>query len=679
MRPVTTELSAVATVAGAETGAAASPLRPLALAAGVLLLLLALGWAGSCQLFSSLARYDDEGYVLLSLRNYLAGRPLYDQTYSQYGPAFFALEGAWHRLFRMPVTHDVARWKSLAAWLLSALLAGGIVLRMTGRPWLALTSIAAAWLHLDRLGFEPAHPQELVSPLLLGALWLSTSSLRGSRGRVRRTAVLLGLCAGTLGLIKPNLGLLTGLAAAVAIVLSLPRSRGTALAGGALLIAAASLPFALAGRRVASWEGAALPTAVACGCLGLILHSGKTPQLCGDSTGASQRTEWRWSDLLWCGLAAAGTGAIFASVPLAGGTSLSGLWYGLVEQHQGFLDLFYRHPPLPAWSVGWSAAALGLAVLSRRSQQARLAALWTCPILLFLTALHTLEESWVPIDHGLTDRAGAGLLAACVTPVSWLVVLPRSVAHGEQAFARRLLSAAALVQPLGMYPTPGTQAAIGTLPALLVLAVGVSDLHHSWRAQRPGTSSFLRPLVVGWGTLVLLTAACRDVQQTCFWNACQPVGLPGAEWLRLPPDEVADRRQVVALLRRQADTFIAAPTGCCSLYLWSGLEPPTPFNATFWEVLLNPRQQQAVIEALERSRRPLLVVDRGQTPVRHRDAPLYRYLERSYAPWVRRGRYEVWRRSEGEPHDSEAVELRSARQDGYHGDVEGRRPTVGGN
>lgn len=679
MRPVTTELPADVSSPGAEAGAPASPARPLGSAAGVLLLLPALGWAGFCQLFSSLARYDDEGYVLLSLRTYLAGHPLYDQTYSQYGPAYFALEGAWHRLLRMPVTHDVARWKTLAAWLLSALLAGGIVQRLTGRRWLALATIAAAWLHLDRLGLEPAHPQELALPLLLGALWIATAPSRGKRWKAQSTTVLLGACAGALGLIKPNLGLLTGLALAIALLLSLPRSRGGALGVGAGIIAAASLPFALAGRHVASWEGAALPAAVLCGCLGLAIHSGGNPRVRSDSTRAAERMDWCWRDLLWCGLAAAGTGAVFAAVPLAGGTSFSGLWYGLVEQHQRFLDLFYHHPPLPAWSIGWSTAMFALAVLSRRSEQARLTALWICPIMLFLTALQTLTESWIPIDHGLTDRAGAGLLAACVTPLAWLVLLPppSGIVGGGPAFARRLLCASALVQPLGMYPTPGTQAAIGTLPALLVLVVGVSDLHGSWRAHQRGALSILRPLVLGWGAVVLLTAVCRDVQQTCAWKACQPLGLPGAEWLRLPPEEVVARREVVDILRRQADTFIASPSGCCSLYLWSGLEPPTPFNATFWEVLLNPRQQQAVIEALEQSRRPLLVVDRGQSPVRHRDSPLHLYLERSYAPWARRGRYEIRRRVEGGPHNRETVGFRSVGEAGYDGGVVGRRPTSG--
>jgi hypothetical protein len=669
MPSVTTAPPSVMPFAAAEEGTAATPPRPNWSLVGALILVPALGWAGFCQLFSSMARYDDEGYVLLSLRTYLAGHPLYDQTYSQYGPAYFALERACHRLFHLPTTHDVARWKTLLAWLCSGLLCGGIVHRLTGRGWMAVVAIAAAWLHLDRLGLEPAHPQELALPLLLGTVWIGLARRRASGPRSRKLALLLGILVGTVGLIKLNLGLLTGLAAAMAIVLSLLRSAWTLLAGGVLIGGAALLPFALAGRHVASWSGAALPVAVVCGCLGLALQTWWSPRAEGDSTRDSERREWRWSDLLWFGMAALGTGGAFAVVPLIEGTSPAGLWYGLVGQHRGFLDLFYHHPPLPAGSLWWSVAALGVALLSPRSAQARGVVLWTCPMLLLVTGLQTFTESWRPIDHGLTDRGGAGLLAACVTPLAWLVLLPRpnGAAGGESDFARRFLCASAILQPLGMYPTPGTQAAIGTLPALLVLLVGVSDLSNRLRLSPRWGGSLLRPVVAGWGLLVIVTAACRDVQQTSAWQARQPLGLPGAEWLRLPPEEVAERRWVVDKLQQQAETFVATPTGCCSLYLWTGLAPPTTFNATFWEVLLNRRQQRAVIEALEHCERPLLVVDRGQTPVRHRDAPLHVYLERSFEPRERRGRFELWQRRVGEPYGPKVVELRSAQTAGYDG------------
>src|SRR5215831_13550650 len=53
--------------------------------------------AGFYRMFTLFAAYDDEGYVLVLLREVAAGRPLYDGVYSQYGPFFV---GVMSRFFR---------------------------------------------------------------------------------------------------------------------------------------------------------------------------------------------------------------------------------------------------------------------------------------------------------------------------------------------------------------------------------------------------------------------------------------------------------------------------------------------------------------------------------------------------------------------------------------------------
>src|SRR5688572_14814465 len=55
------------------------------------LLLAALGTIGYWMLFSHFAGYDDEGYILISAREYFARGQLYEQVYSQYGPAYYVL------------------------------------------------------------------------------------------------------------------------------------------------------------------------------------------------------------------------------------------------------------------------------------------------------------------------------------------------------------------------------------------------------------------------------------------------------------------------------------------------------------------------------------------------------------------------------------------------------------
>ena len=56
--------------------------------------LLAAGAAtGFCQIFSTFARYDDEGYVMASLQSFLNGHALYDEVYSTFGPAYYLAKG----------------------------------------------------------------------------------------------------------------------------------------------------------------------------------------------------------------------------------------------------------------------------------------------------------------------------------------------------------------------------------------------------------------------------------------------------------------------------------------------------------------------------------------------------------------------------------------------------------
>lgn len=619
-----------------------------ALAAATLLVVVA---AGYFQLFSSFARYDDEGYVHLSLRTYLAGHPLYDETYTQYGPAYFHLEGLLHHVTGWPVTHDVARWKTLLLWLTTAALAAATVWRLTVRPLLAVAAFAAAWLHLDRLGLEPGHPQELALPLLTACLWGTAGCTPGRRRSVLQTALLLGVVTGTLGMIKANLGLLAAFGCTGALVVSLPRTRGAAIAGGLLLAGLGALPFALAGRHAASWNGVLLPVAVACGCAAILIilwydRDGRDVLGAAPSDGDAAPS---WSVPVAYLTATLATCTTFAAAAVAEGTSFGGLWYGLVGQHRGFLDLFYHHPPLPEWSLGSSLAGLLLAIASRWWTPARSLVLAVCPVLLLIVGLRTFSETWSPIDHGMTDRAAAGLLAACVPPIAWVLLCRRPLdvsadpeCGGERRFGRLLLCLFAVLQPLGMYPTPGTQTAIGTLPAVLLLLVGLSDLWSELAPRHVAWRSVLRPVVAAWGLLLAVALVCRSVTQFQVWRSHEPLGLAGAELLRLPPEEAADRRRTVDYLRRHADTFFATPSGCCSLYLWAEMPPPTTFNATFWEVLLNHDQQQDVIAALERAEQPRLVVDRRQSPVIHRQAPLHQYVERRFSRLESTGSLEVW-------------------------------------
>jgi hypothetical protein len=627
----------------------------------IVLIVAAAGIAAYFQLFSSFAPYDDEGYVLQSLRSVLAGAPLYDATYSQYGPGYYLVQTSLHRMLDLPATHDIARWKTLAIWLLTAGCAAWGIARLTASHLLALLAFCATWLQLDRLGLEPGHPQDLVTPLVAAAFLLSTfiprATLRGRKLLFTGLGVATGLMAAT----KINCGVLLAWSIITAIVWLLPAGRWTGYLRAALVFGAAALPLALARRHALEWDGALLPGAVFVGWCGVA----RWLRLRGDVPACRPR------DLFTVIAAALVTFAGCGVWALAQGTSLSGLWYGLIEQHRQMPDVAYHHAPLPMWSPVIAVLGLVCAFRARSSATLENTLQGLLVGVLGFVALRTFGETSVPVLHGLEDRAGVGVLLACVIPFAWLGLVPAAGnANPSTALPRVLLVVSALLLPLMTYPTPGTQIAIGSLPVLWLLVLIAHDLWVALRQTQSEQASLARvdgnksSTTTGRATSESLsTSACRlglrgIVVLTCVtaclrlttnwshWAACESLDLPGAIQLRLPPEAVASRRAVTHYLRTHGDTFIATPTGCCSFYLWTEIEPPTTYNTTYWTVLLTHEQQQEVIARLKSADRPLVLVDHAQAPVKHTTSLLHQYLAAEFVTQWRQGRYEIQSRRE---------------------------------
>ena len=88
---------------------------------------------------TSYAPYDDEGYVLVSVREFLSGGSLYDDVFTNYGPAFYAYKHLLS-IFQGTPTHDLTRLTTLYTWMSAAI-------------FLALRSIA------EHIGHSLAFPR----------------------------------------------------------------------------------------------------------------------------------------------------------------------------------------------------------------------------------------------------------------------------------------------------------------------------------------------------------------------------------------------------------------------------------------------------------------------------------------------------------------------------------------
>ena len=131
--------------------------RVLQVGAGIVLA-AALALAGYWLLFSVFMVYDDEGYVLISLKNFAAQGALYDQVYSQYGPFFYLTGDALHRLLGFAWTNTAGRWITLVNWWGTAAVSAWFVWRFTRSASLALYSGAVVFAYLWIMVNEPMHP-----------------------------------------------------------------------------------------------------------------------------------------------------------------------------------------------------------------------------------------------------------------------------------------------------------------------------------------------------------------------------------------------------------------------------------------------------------------------------------------------------------------------------------------
>ena len=127
------------------------------------------GYAGYLRLFTYFGVWDDEGYLLLSLRSFLRGESLYDAIYSQYGPFYYLSMGGVFHALGLSANHDNGRLVSLALWLAASLGVGLILYVLTHNLWLAGGfQLVAFKASLFNMAYEPMHPGGMICLLLVG-------------------------------------------------------------------------------------------------------------------------------------------------------------------------------------------------------------------------------------------------------------------------------------------------------------------------------------------------------------------------------------------------------------------------------------------------------------------------------------------------------------------------------
>lgn len=559
---------------------------------GLVLLAAGLAVTGWLLMSTNFMIHDDEGYMLLSLKNFSEHGRLYDEVFTQYGPAPFLYYDGWHRLLDWPITNLFGRTLTLLHWLAASLAAGLIAWRLSQRYWTALFTLAAVFGLMWQMTWEPPHPGGLIALVISVSLTAAVEALW--RGRTGIAALVLGLAGAVLLLTKINVGLLWICSTGAFMLL---HSEGPALRNRGVWVAATGLvllPFIL--MRPLLGESWVLNLAVMFALSGISVCA----LVAAEAEPVLRLRDW----FMWL-LGLIGLAAVIAGAVLLRGTSAHGLLQGVLFdplRHPANFHLGFNWP-VTTWVALGGALPLTALWHGRPALRPRLRDGVAVLRLLVLGCFAWNAEAWLTI-HGVRGMISHALP---LTPL-FLVSLDEAPAGGGRRLMSALVAFVGLGQVLHTYPVAGTQMAWATFLLIPLFVSGLADaaaylarhLHRPWLG---GAIAAIALGTAGWQTKLLSQQGWQR------WTTSEPLGLPGAESVR-PPENVRYALRILAAnAGLHADLLYSRP-GMFSFNLWTGVPTPTLRNATHWFWLLSPSEQQAIIDRLRSEPRSVIISSR---------------------------------------------------------------------
>lgn len=623
-------------------------------------------------IFSTYMTYDDEGYMMISVREFNAGGALYDEVFSTYGPSYYLYYWTLFGAGGLPLTHDVNRLVTVAHWMAIAALLAWFAFRATRLPLLAVLVFLQSVYHLTPLTHEPGHPHGFCLMLIAIALAVSTLVQRPERhpanGRpLDRGApmtpafpawlapfAVLGFLSAWVALAKINLGAFMFMALAGSLVLHL-KPRPVHIALGLLTWA-----LILAGPAALMWRNLLEVPWIQYYCVVVTLSLAALAVAGLRGTAEARALDWR-------ALIAAATGAFAGTVlvlafVLARGTSLHGLFQGVILRPLAFPGLFIAVDRLSPYGMAIAGASFALAAIyavtgrflavpERYAVAALAAARLALACAILTSSLLSLGNPY-RLDDGLNYYIA----------FAWLVLAPVPNSQtGGASFARTLLAAMTVLLALQTYPIFGTQRVWSTVLLVPVASVCLRDAWAGLRTfgpRRRAGGSKERALACLAASLLLAVAYlfwAGIPGMSARYKAARPLRLPGAKRLRLDSETVAALRWMTERLREEAGVFVTLP-GYNSLYFWTGIEPPAGYNVTAWPSLLTAEEQQQTVDALRQAENACALVHRDEAERLVREAerktglpraafPLVHELEANYVTIETYGPYELRKRA----------------------------------
>lgn len=597
-------------------------------------------------LFTQFAPYDDEGTLLVTLKAFANGGTLYSDIYTPYGPFYYELFGGLFSLTGAAVTTDISRSLVLVLWVGTSFLYGLAAQRLSGRLLLGVTGMIAAFGSLYALANEPMHPQ-ILCVVLLGAFTLLAAV--GPTRRLAWAGAAAGALVAALTLTKLNLGIFALAAVVLSAVLVVEPLQRRRWVRYPVIVAFVGLPLALTARDLSLGWVRNLMALEVLAMAAIVIAAWPLRPRSGEDHGPVGR---------WLIGAAAGFAAAFVAIVAAillDGSTLSGIYEGMVTEAMRVRDVNITEFPTPGAAVDWSLAGVAGAALWVRLRPRADAAPSIWPGLLRAAAGLTI---WFTIARiaPFSINPSAGNPDSLAIALAWVAVIaPTGVVESPyKRLIRVMLPALAVAETLQVYPVAGSQMAIAALTFVPVGALCLGDALTSLRAWSEARGG---PALERFGAAVAIVSVALAAQfaldailrpaanGAVAYRDQQALPFDGAQLLHLPPEEVETYARLVDLLHsHRCSSFIGYPN-IDSFYLWSGIEAPPPYAPGAWVNAMDAERQQQATDALRASPRPCAIRSdaRAENWLRGApapDRPLARYVLNEFRPVAQVGEFQ---------------------------------------
>lgn len=582
---------------------------------------------GLSHSYSSMAIYDDESYIMMTIKTFLEGDRLYAETYTQYGPAYYMLQQPIHGWLGVPITHDVMRLKTVVTWVMIGLFSGVLIAKLTQNRFAGMTAMMVSVLHLQKLGLEPAHPQEVVALLMAIAMLLMSFRNRG-------LLFAVGVCAALAGLAKLNVGAVVAVGCLFAAGFEVRQSRGCrhfftsvgslVSVGLAMSVFAAIAKTAFANSQpgLIVWPLVILVSALL---VSFAAWRNRKPQT---SDSGEMLSVLQHPFMMICFGGIVGSMAVLTWA-MVHGNSLQEILHGVVLQHGFMADSFYH--PIHADRFGLLFAICAASLLTLRFWKNSNVTvtdsidkiLFRLPaVVVFIAMAQMAIECCKPLSHGLEPR-GAAFFLATAGPAMMPILLLKSSSQ-----LRRSLAMIGCLSPIFAFPVPGTQVSLGTLPILAGLIVAAHD------AMLPTMSASLskprfKQSLIGVAVVMVLATSVFGYR----WATNVALDQPGCRWVRLEAKRAAEEIALAEIIRDAESPWLAFDSHNHNrFFFWTDKKPLTSTSPTFWPAMLT-ESQKSQIEFAAREADSICVVRVSNERVKLED----------YAPSIERAFFESWR------------------------------------